>query len=217
MGLSPRTARLKINMAGSEYILGTLSLKAQGEEQISYFLHLPEELVTQLNNETNQTTSPIDHITWHKNDIHVVTRNKKKENEIGKIKEKLLPSNGKMKVIFIESFVISSNPRDILSKLTRWETIDEEHLLIIFSEIRDFSLVFLLVPQAMDTKDILLDPKIRLPLFNGYDLVVTVLLDIVIPVKDLKGLMPLGPHRRCHYDKPQKSLELLGITMKAFL
>lgn len=228
----PLILRLKINMAGTEYVISDLSFNVR-ENQFYYLLNWPSESSdSQKYLNENRTTSRVNKISFHKDSMHIKVEaeieGKQLEKKLERIERKFLPSDNQVKLLFVESFVLEGNPASILATSTNLKSRlkpDHEKVISILPDVIDFGLILLLVPSTISVDDVMFNSIIeyndfqiplsnfkkenhtigRITAFDGYDMVIFTT-PYAHKIDSSTENMPQGPSRILNYTEPLQSL-----------
>lgn len=146
-----QTIHLKVKFDNCEYVMGTLSLNLSKSE-LSYHLHHPvESNFNPLDLNNNKPTSRLDHVTWHKNEIHIKKMNDELVGKIEAPNGNFLPSIKQIKPIFVETFFLNSMTQHKIlvpsNNFKIWAG-SHEQLITNSASLSDFSFVLILIPSA---------------------------------------------------------------------
>jgi hypothetical protein len=148
------------------FVLGTLSFNLSKNEA-SFHMHRSETSpVEQKNLNQGVVTDHVDHITWHEKTMHIRTKTIKLQTIPY---SSLFPRQKTIVPLYVEGFFLNQETVMLRSDATfkNWENSNE---VLIFETalIKNFSLIFLLVPEDWTTSDIILKSGIRLK--NGSEI-----------------------------------------------
>lgn len=152
----PPAFHLTVSIDDTSYILGTLSFN-RVKEEFSYHFTFPQDAPNEhFNCDIEEYTSRVDHITWHKNIIHI----KRGDNvPIERVYLKQGPLFCEVPVItplYVESHYFHST-EPCLKKdcdFSRWKGSQSQQVLKLNSST-SFSILFFLIPANIDTPSIL--------------------------------------------------------------
>lgn len=217
---------LLVNVGGDQYILGTLRFNA-GE--LSYFFTYPSDSSEKhLYCNTGESTSRLDHITWHNGRVHT----KRKDNvaiEVFEWSGPLLTEIPVLTPLYVESLYIDGIPSLLeAEKFTPWSgSVSQEILSLDVSS--GFSLIFLLAPSKVSTAELLTGLQFakkpegfayvpilldlcdlehragRIQVWDGWDMVIVTtpfVQQVSSPIPDSIG----GSYRLSNYISPQVGL-----------
>jgi hypothetical protein len=70
----PAAMKLIVTISGKAYVLGILSFNILKEEFSYHFTYPADAPVNHFNCDTGEYTARFDHITWHRNNVHIKRR-----------------------------------------------------------------------------------------------------------------------------------------------
>jgi len=146
-----RIVHLEVSVKGVKYALATLSFNLDNP-QMSYHFHYPEYAPEKhLYCETGQSLGRLDHITWHKNEVHIRRRNKVVE-EVEYADGTFLENPPRITPLLLDSIFIEENEM-ILRRLSNeklWPNQESVSKTILELDApKSFSVLFLLVPKSL--------------------------------------------------------------------
>lgn len=147
----------KIN--GISYVIGTL--RFQKDMEFSYFMVDNRYLVDKvLDLDTGEMTSPFEHITWHRQRVHIKRKDNTEIEAFEYQHGQLIADQSLITPLYVESIYMNKTPCLIKkSEFTRWNGSQICEVLSIESS-KGFSMVFILVPSSIPTPSILLGVQI---------------------------------------------------------
>ncbi len=199
----PICVHLKIAIAGSEYILGSLCLNSSSREMV-YRFHFPKDMPFEQLYINKEIKSPrLDHITWHKKVINL------KLYRLGIYKplyqkitmeEDFLPAIKKIKPILVESFCLNGSILHLIGDKhnLKWKRKkNDEALIASFKNIGNFSLLLFLIPTEWDLKNCSIAPfslSDQSPLFFSFDQICSGLCRITGAFRNWDVLACISPY-----------------------
>ena len=165
----PGVVHLTGQIAGCDYVLGTLSFNLNKKE-LSYHLTYPDGArQEQLNYDTGEMTGRLHHITWHKNVAHIKRSDGIMIEQIDLHPGPLFCDVPILTPIFVESHYIGSVEPCLQneSDFRCWQGSQSQRIFSV-SESSDFSILLFLLPSTEPTDHVLLGMQfINLP--DGFE------------------------------------------------
>lgn len=157
----PRKIHLKISIGSDLYVLGTLSFNLAKNEIYYLFHHSETAQKKVLDVDSNLIVDPPVHISWHRKRVHIRT-----ETGVLQYVEypngDLFPVTPEVRPLLVEGITLNDTPallrRDCT--FTNFEDADE-YLQLQLPQPSNFSLVLMLVPNAWETSNILLEACLK--------------------------------------------------------
>lgn len=149
----PLKKHLLVTFKDINYVLGTFSFNIK-EEQFIYRFSYPNGPQKHLNVDTDELTEPYDHITWHKNLVHM-KRGKDVVEEYVYQQGPLICGTDYISPLMIETIKLSESSclaRE--DEFSFWKNADREHIFTIEPD-GYFSTILFLVPTNMPTANAL--------------------------------------------------------------
>lgn len=151
----PSTVRLSVTLEGTAYVLGTLSFNEKKGECSYHFTYPQDAAKIHFCCDTGEKTARLDHITWHKNTVHIKREDNVKVEPI-ELSDSLFCGTPAITPFYLETFYFTANEPS-LAKTEHskpWKGgLSQEILSLTQSD--GFSVLFVLVPSAEDTASIL--------------------------------------------------------------
>jgi hypothetical protein len=143
-------------VAGTTYVLGTLSFNSVKEECSYHFTYPEDSSKIHFNCDTGKLTGRLDHITWHRNIAHIKRVDDVAIEEVVLSAGPLFCSNPVITPIYVESLYFAAN-RPCLKETDHFRTWKGSQIQEVLSldQSEGFSVIFMLVPSKLDTTSIL--------------------------------------------------------------
>ena len=154
MSQKPHKLHLKVAISGEIYILGSLCINLSKHE-IYYLLHHSENAPSKvLDVDNNILIEPMDHISWHRKQVHIRSKNKIVQH-IDYPNGDLFPSIPAIRPLLVDSVVLN-NSTELLRRDKSFKNFNDadEYLQLQLPHASNFSLILLLVPRSWKTSDI---------------------------------------------------------------
>ena len=152
----PSIIHLTTSVEGDTYVLGTLSFNSIKEEFSYHFTYPQDAPDIQLNCETCKYTSPLDHITWHKNIAHIKRRDNIAIERVTLTNGPLFCKQPVITPFYVESIYFQADGPCLrkIGSFRLWTGSQCQEILNLNSS-DGFSVIFMLVPANLDTPSIL--------------------------------------------------------------
>lgn len=144
---------LTAKMNGISYVIGTLAFN---NREISYFFVDKRKLSQKfLNCDNGKMNSPLEHITWHSNRVHIKRKNGVIAEEIYYQYGPFISERPIITPFYVESIYFNDTPCLVqLSEFDSWQGSQSQEVLAIDNS-KGFSMIFILVPASESTHSIL--------------------------------------------------------------
>lgn len=154
----PQNINLTVEIVSRRFVIGTLSFNSNKNE-FSYHLAYPfNSSDRQLNHDNGKVTSRVDHVTWHRNVIHIKCKDNTKL-DLSPLSGGLLSQDRKeMLPCYVESHYFQKDKPDHLLEINDFKPWKGSEMQQIFDlDTSDgFTMVLLLVPEDMDSNLVLM-------------------------------------------------------------
>jgi hypothetical protein len=149
-------------MANTTYVLGTLSFNSAKEECSYHFTYPEDSSKVHFNCDTGKLTARLDHITWHKNIVHIKRGDDVAVERMTLSQGPLFCSQPVITPIYVESLYFVSNKPCLkeIHQFRAWKGSQTQQVLNL-NQSHGFTILFILVPAKADTASILVGTQFR--------------------------------------------------------
>jgi len=153
----PSIVHLNVTLANTTYVLGTLSFKATEDECSYHFMYPKDAPEIHTYCDTGEHTGRLDHITWHKDCVHIKRIDRIAIERIDLSSAPLFSCEPVITPIYVESLYFVAN-KPCLREAHNFKTFQgsQSQEILNLNQSDGFSIIFMLIPAKMDTPSVLM-------------------------------------------------------------
>lgn len=153
----PEAIKLNVTFSEKTYVLGILSFNTKKQEFSYHFTYPTKAPINHFNCDTGLYTARFDHITWHKNNVHIKRRDDVAIERIGLNPGPLFCDKSFITPLYVESIYFNNNCPCLQEEehFYGWKSSQTQQILNL-KESLGFSVMFILVPSLTKMEDLLL-------------------------------------------------------------
>ncbi|CCB87329.1 unknown protein [Parachlamydia acanthamoebae UV-7] len=153
----PEAIKLIVTVSNKTYVLGILSFNTKKHEFSYHFTYPAKAPIDHYNCDTGLYTARFDHITWHRNNVHIKRRDDVAIERIDLNPGPLFCEKPVVTPLYVESIYFNNNCPCLqeIEHSYGWNSSQTQQILNL-EESLGFSVMFILVPSLTKMKDLLL-------------------------------------------------------------